>query len=116
MPQPTRYLAGESTGTPFGVGITSNVIVTDELNTPVSGHEGDTVVYTATVKDDVGGTLPASFVASLKINETLVITDQVFDVAVYDDVTGLLTLSWTVPAPVGELTVKLVWAQQLIMP
>lgn len=114
MPIGDKYLAGVSTGTPFETGETRTVVVTVEGNAPVSGYVGDTIVYTATVKDDLEASLPATFVASLKINETLVITDQVFDVAVYDQATGLLTLSWTVPADVGTFSVKLTWAEQII--
>ncbi|GAI31521.1 unnamed protein product, partial [marine sediment metagenome] len=99
MVLPVRYLAGSSTGTPFETGETRSVVVTAELNDPVSGYAGDTVVYTATVKDDLEASLPATFVASLKINGTVVITDQVFEAAVYDPETKLLTLEFTVPAP-----------------
>ena len=114
MPIPVKYSAGSSAGTPFETGETKSVVVTAELNDPVSGYEGDTVVYTATVKDNLEAALPATFVASLKINGTVVITDQVFDATVYDPETKLLTLSFTVPAPTGELTVVLDWAEQLI--
>lgn len=114
MALPVKYLGAESTGVAFETGETRSVVVTAEALDKVSGYEGDTVVYTATVKDNLENVLPATFVASLKINETLVITDQVFDAAVYDAVSGLLTLSWVVPADVGTFTVKLVWAEQLI--
>ncbi|MBA7491247.1 hypothetical protein ES702_01792 [subsurface metagenome] len=110
----TKYKADVSIGTPFETGGTRDVIVTAEGLDEVSGYEGDPVVYTATVKDDLEASLPAAFVASLKINETLVITDQAFDASVYEQATGLLTLSWTVPAAVGTFTMKLTWAKQVI--
>ncbi|GAI08532.1 unnamed protein product, partial [marine sediment metagenome] len=51
-------------------------------------------------------------VASLKINGTVVITDQAFDATVYDPETKLLTLEFTVPAPTGVLSAVLDWAEQ----
>ncbi|GAI19319.1 unnamed protein product [marine sediment metagenome] len=112
MTLPVRYLAGSSAGTPFETGETNSVVVTAEALDKVNGYVGETVVYTATVKDVLEAALPATFVASLKINGTVVITDQVFDAEVYDPETKLLTLSFTVPAPTGELSVVLDWAQQ----
>lgn len=110
----TKYLSGESTGQPFNTEETRNVVVTVEGLDIGSGYEGDTVVYTATVKDDQAASLPAAFVADLKINGTEAISVQAFDVAVYDQATGLLTLSWVVPAAVGSFTVKLSWGEQII--
>ncbi len=109
-----KYLNTESTGTPYETGETRSIVVTAESLDLVDGYEGDTVVYTATVKDDLEASLPAAYVASLKINETLVITDQAFDVGVYEQATGLLTLSWVVPTTVGAFSVKLVGAEQII--
>ncbi|GAH42970.1 unnamed protein product [marine sediment metagenome] len=114
MALPDKYLAGSSTGTPFETGNTRSIVVTAEGLDAVNGYEGDTVVYTATVKDDLEASLPATFVADLEINSTKVITGQVFDAGVYDQGTGELTLSWTVPADVGAFTVKLTWAEQEI--
>ncbi|MBA7689745.1 hypothetical protein ES703_98256 [subsurface metagenome] len=112
MPLPVRYSAGSSAGTPFETGETKTVVVTAEALDEVTGYEGDTVVYTATVKDNAEAALPETFVASLKINGTVVITDQAFGAAVYDSETKLLTLEFTVPAPTGVLSVVLDWAQQ----
>ena len=93
---------------------TRTVEVTDEALDKTQGYEGDEVVYTATVLDNTAEKLPATFVVDLEINGTKVITGQVLDAAVYDQTTGLLTLTWTVPADVGAFTVSLVWAEQLI--
>ncbi|MBA7680444.1 hypothetical protein ES703_88760 [subsurface metagenome] len=114
MVLPTKFVAGSSTGTPFETGNTRSIVVTAEALDEVNGYEGDTVVYTATVKDDLEASLPETFVADLEINSTKVVTAQVFDAGHYDQGTSLLTLSFTVPADVGEFTVKLTWAEQLI--
>ncbi len=113
MAVPDKYLAGSSTGTPFETGNSKTVAVTDEALDKVTGYEGDTIVYTATVQEGANP-IPETFVADLEINSTKVITDQVFDVGHYDQGTKLLTLSWVVPAAVGPFTVKLAWAEQLI--
>ena len=110
----TKYLSGSSTGQPFTTEETRTVAVTDEALDKSSGYEGETVVYTATVKDDLGNALPATFVADLLINGTELITDQILNAAVYDPITYLLTLSWQVPAAVGAFTVKLSWDEQII--
>lgn len=109
-----KYLSGQSTGQPFDTEETRSVVVTGESLDISSGYEGDTVVYTATVKDDQSASLPAAFVADLLIDGVEVVSDQVFDVAVYEQATGLLTLSWVVPAAVGSFTVKLSWDEQII--
>ncbi|GAH49143.1 unnamed protein product [marine sediment metagenome] len=114
MAIPDKYVAGQSTGTPFETGNTVSVVVTAEALSSVSGYEGDSVTYTATVKDGAEASLPATFVADLEIDSTKVLTGQAFDVAVYDQATSLLTLVFTVPSAVGTFTVKLVWAEQLI--
>lgn len=113
-----KYLGDLSTGTPFETGDTRAVIVTSELCTPVSGYEGDTITYTATVLDDetVPEKLPATFVATLKINGTDLVINQVFNVAVYNQTTGVLTIDFIVPVNVGLFTVKLHWAEQFITP
>ncbi len=114
MVLPIKYVSDQSTGTPFETGTTKTVAVTGEGLDEVNGYEGDPVVYTATVKDDGDGALPAAFVADLEINSTKVVTGQAFDAGVYDQTTKLLTLPWTVPAAVAAFTVKLIWAEQLI--
>lgn len=122
-----KYVGDESTGTPFTVGETRTVVVTSEVNDPISGYDGDAISYTATVLDSESDKLPAAFEASLKLwlagspadFEYEVITDQVFDAGHYSQSTGLLTLSWTVPA-VGDwdhfeaCTTILEWITQYI--
>jgi len=109
-----KYINGQSTGQPFETLETRSIVVTDEALDQSQAYEGDTVIYTATVKDDLAASLPATFVADLMINGTELITDQVFDAGVYEQATGLLTLSFAVPAPVGNFTVKLSWDEQII--
>lgn len=109
-----KYLAGVSTGTAFETGETRTVDVTAEDLSAVSGYEGDSVTYTATVLDNTVAKLPATFVATLKINSTDLITDQVFDAVAYDQATGELSLDFTVPTAVGAFTVTLDWAEQII--
>lgn len=109
-----KYLAGSSAGTAFETGETRSVLVTSELLSAVSGYEGDTVTYTATVLDDTAAKLPATFEATLKLNGTDLIIDQAFDVAVYNQTTGELSLDFTVPASVGEFDVLLEWSEQII--
>jgi len=108
------YLAGQSVGQPFDTGSTRTVAVTAEALDVSSGFEGETVVYTATVKDDQGEALPIAFVVDLLINGTEIVSDQVLDAVVYDPITFLLTLSWIVPAGEGSFTVKLSWDEQKI--
>ena len=109
-----KFEAGVSTGTPYETGETRQVTITAESLSAVDGYEGDTITYTATVLDNTVAKLPAAFVATLKINGTALITDQVFDAGVYDQGTGLLTLIFTVPAAVGVFSVTLDWAEQII--
>jgi len=109
-----KFLSGLSTGQPFETLETRSVVVTAEALDLSQAYEGDTVVYTATVKDDLVASLPASFVATLKLNGVELITDQVFDAGVYDQGTSLLTLSFTVPAAQGVFDVKLSWDEQII--
>ena len=114
MALPVKFEAGASAGVAFDIGETETVVVTVEALSVASGYKGDSVDYTATVKDSVGNGLPATFVVDLEVNGTKVITGQVLDAAVYDPVTGALSLTWTVPDLTGSFTVKLVWAEQTI--
>lgn len=109
-----KYTGDDSTGTNFTTGETRTVDVTTEDLDVHAGYEGDPVTYTATVLDSTEAKLPATFVASLKINGTEVVSDQVFDAGHYSQSTGLLTLAWVVPAATGALTVKLTWEDQVI--
>ncbi|MCJ7768724.1 hypothetical protein MUP79_10085 [Candidatus Bathyarchaeota archaeon] len=107
-------MGDDSIGTNFTTGEARTVDVTTEDLDVHTGFEGDPVTYTATVLDSTAAKLPATFVASLKIDGTEVVTDQVFDAGHYSQSTGLLTLAWVVPAPTGALTVKLTWEDQVI--
>ncbi len=109
---PTRYPAGSSTGTPLTIEPTKLVVVSDEALTPSSGFKDETISYSATVKDDEEGALPATFVVDLEVNGNKVITGQVLDAAVYDPVTFALSLDFVVPDLEGPVNVSLVWAQQ----
>ena len=109
-----KFLSGSSTGTAFDTGETRTVTVSAENLSAVSGYEGDTVTYTATVLDSTVVGVPATFVATLKINGTNLIIDQVFDVGVYTPGSGALSLAFTVPAAIGNFTVSLDWAEQII--
>ena len=112
---PIKYLSGESTGVTLTVYETRTVVVTNESINPTSGYEGDIVTYTATVKDNTGATLPSSFVVSLIMNGTVLISNQQLTSDVYDSSTGELTLQFTVPSvPAGTYTVKLTWNEQII--
>jgi hypothetical protein len=97
--------------------------VTDEalatLYEPIDeGYEGETITYTATVKDNKDETLPEAFIATLRINGTPLVNNQVFNSSVYDPETGLLTLQFDVPTdielPPANYIVKLTWATQVI--
>ena len=109
-----KYLSGLSTGLAFTVGETRTVVVTAESVSVTSGFEGDSVTYTATVKDDAGESLPATFVADLQLGAMKVIEGIALGADVYDPVTGALTLTWAVPDTVGTFTVSVVWAEQII--
>ena len=111
---PIKFIAGSSTGTAFDTGETRSVDVTAESLSEVSGYEGETITYTATVLDSTVAKLPAAFVATLKINGTSLVVDQDFNVGVYDQATGELNIDFTVPAAVGAFTVSLDWAEQEI--
>ena len=109
-----KFIGNGSLGQPFEVGETRTVDLSGENLSAASGYEGETITYTVTIIDNTTAKLPATFVATLKINGTDLITDQVFDAGVYNQTTGLLTLDFTVPSAVGSFTVSLVWAEQII--
>jgi len=56
-----KFNSGESTGVAFELQETREIVVTEESLDNPSGFEGDTIVYTATVKDDEGLALPETF-------------------------------------------------------
>lgn len=109
-----KFLGDESVGTPFETGEVRTVVVTNEALDKILGFEGETIVYSATVEDNMAVKLPASFLLDLKINGTDLIAGQVLNGAVYDQGNGKLTLSWTIPAGAGNYTVKISWAEQII--
>ena len=109
-----KFLAGVSTGVAFETHETRTVNVTAENLSAVVGYGGQTITYTATVLDSTVVGVPATFVATLKINGNALITDQIFDVGVYTPGTGALSLDFTVPSAIGAFTVALDWAEQII--
>lgn len=110
-----KYGTGTSTGAPFEEGEVLTPEVTGEGLSVVEGFAGDSVTYTATVLDtEHSNKINAQFVASLLFGADTVISNQVFSGAVYDQATGILTLTFTVPAGFGSKTVKLSWAEQII--
>ena len=76
-----------------------SVTVSNEDLSYVFGSYGDTIIYTATVKDGNGNVLPASFVAYLLENSVILVNTQSFSSQVYNQSTGILTLTWRVPYP-----------------
>ena len=109
-----KYLGNVSPGTPFETGETRTVNVTAENLSAVSGFENDIVTYTATVLDSAVEKLPATFQATLKLNGTDLVIDQVFDAVAYSQVTGELSFDFTVPSNVGAFDVTLNWIDQII--
>ena len=108
----TRFQSGQSPGVDFTLEETRTVNVTAEALAPTSGYKGDTVVYTATVLDNTGAKLPAAFVATLLFNAQNVFSGAL-DAAVYDQATGELTISFSVPdGAAGVKTLRLTWNQQ----
>ena len=109
-----KYNGFYSAGQAFETGESRDVTLAGEALDKAIAFAGETVVYTATVKDDLAAALPATFVANLLINGTEIISNQILDAVVYDPVAFLLTLSWLVPAAVGSFSVKLSWDEQII--
>lgn len=110
-----KYTAGVSTGVAFELGETRTVVVADEAVDPASGFKDDSVTYTATVKDNLGNSLPATFVVGLKLDGANLVVGQALSAGVYDQTTGVLTLGFIVPdVAAGSKTVKLSWAEQTI--
>jgi hypothetical protein len=110
-----KYMGDDSTGHAFTTGESRTVDVTTEELDVAAGYEGDEVTYTAVVLDSTEAKMPATFVATLKLGSTAVLTDQAFGAALYSQSTGVLTLEFEVPAgATGEETVTLSWADQVI--
>jgi len=108
-----RYLAIDSTGISFDAGETRTVEVTNEALSASSGHVGETITYTATVKDNTGVALPTNFRAELMMNGTQLVQKK-FKPSVYNSVTFLLTLYFSVPQLWGSFIVKLHSEEQVI--
>jgi len=109
-PEPTHGTWGSEEGVPE-----KTVVVSNESVSPNGGYVGDTITYTAIVKDEDGNPLPEEFIADLLLNGVILIDNQQFVSAVYDSSTGQLTLTFTVPdVSSGTKTVKLKWDEQTI--
>lgn len=108
-----KYSAIDSVGVGFDTEETRTVEVTVEGLSAPSGFEGDVVDYTATVKDETGAAMPVTFTAELMGNGVQ-LASVAFQASVYDPITFLLTLPFTVPAPTGSFTVKLTSVDQVI--
>jgi hypothetical protein len=90
------------------------VVVTDEELSVYFGFPYDPVTYRATVLDAESEKLPASFIVNLQLDGVPVVVDQALTSGVYNQTTGLLTLTWFVPAGFGAATVNLQWTEQTI--
>jgi len=111
-----KFLGNESAGTPFGAGETRSVVVTVEALVPADGYEGDVVVYSATIKDDLGAALPDTFVVDVKFDGVVVQTGVILDAGNYNPATFEFSVDLTIPAiavPESK-TVNMAWAEQEI--
>ena len=109
-PEPTHSTWGSEESIPE-----KTVIVSNENVSPDGGFVGDTITYTAIVKDEDGNTLPEEFIVDLLLDSIVLVDNQQFVSAVYDSSTGELTLTFTVPeTSPGTKTVKLKWEEQTI--
>ncbi len=111
-----KYLGDASTGTPLNASETRSVVVTAEALVPSDGYEGDVVVYSATIKDDLGAFVPATFVVDVKFDGVVVQPGVILNVGNYDPGTFLFSVNLTVPviASAGAKTVNMEWAEQEI--
>ncbi len=112
----TKYLGNESAGTPLNASETRSVVVSEEALVPSDGYEGDVVVYSATIKDDLGGFLPDSFVVDVKFDGVVVQSGVILDAGNYDQGTFEFSVDLTIPAiaSAGAKTVNMAWAEQEI--
>lgn len=108
-----KYLPIDSIGVGFDIDETRLVEVTNEDLSLYSAFQGDVVTYTATVKDSTGLALPVTFCAELMGNGYELLS-VAFQPSVYDPVTFLLTLPFTVPGAVGSYTIRLTSVVQII--
>ncbi len=111
-----KYLGDVSAGTPLNASETRSVVVTAEALVPTDGYEGDVVVYSATIKDDLGGFLPDSFVVDVKFDGVVVQAGVILNAGNYDQGTFLFSVDLTIPAiaSAGAKTVNMEWAEQEI--
>ena len=108
-----KYLAIDSTGVPFDTDEIRTVDVSAEWLSSGSGFAGDNITYRATIYDSATEAMPATFVAELMINGTQ-LASVAFEASVYDPISKVFTLPFTVPAAVGSFTVKLTSVDQVI--
>ena len=94
---------------------TRTVVVTNEALGAPSGYEGDVINYTATIEDDKGDSMPATFVAELMMNGTE-LASVAFEVSIYDQGTHAFGVDFTVPFVDlgGDFTVKITSGDQII--
>lgn len=109
-----KYNANVSAGQPFETYESRDVNLANEALDKPSAFVGEGVIYTVTINDDHNEMLPSTFVADLEMDGVKIITGQVFDASVYDPVTFLLTLPFIVPETLGNHTIRLVWAEQIL--
>jgi len=112
----TKFLGNESTGAQLNAGETRSVLVTDEACVPTDVHEGDVVVFSATIKNDLDAALPETFVMDVKFDGVVEQAGVILDAGNYDQGTFLFSVDLTIPAIVsaGSKTVNLGWAEQEI--
>ena len=74
------------------------------------------VVYSATIKDDLGGFVPDTFVVDVKFDGVVVQSGVVLNAGNYDPGTFLFSVDLTIPviASAGAKTVNMEWAEQEI--
>lgn len=111
-----KFLGNESTGTPLNAGETRSVVVTNEALVPTEGYEGDVVVFSATIKDDLGAFLPDTFVVDVKFDGVVEQAGVILNAGNYDPGTFEFSVDLTIPAiavPESK-TVNLAWAEQEI--
>ncbi len=111
-----KYLGTESSGTPLNAGETRSVVVTEEALAPTDGYEGDVVVYSATIKDDLGAALPDTFVVDVKFDGVVLDAGVILEAGNYNPATFLFSVDLTIPviASAGAKTVNMEWAEQEI--